>query len=183
MAAQPPTHRGKKPASPSEPAAKRSARRLAREDFEYVILRIYGFHRNAPLSGFERDLRKEAASSGAHVSFEPFVDRFALPTLLRTADIFVAPSRWPEPSGLTIGEAMATGLPVITSRVGGIPQVVGDVGILVAPGDSPALATAIALLADSTSHRTALGEEARKRAVANNWSRSWRQFEAALNEI
>jgi len=160
-----------------------AARRLAREDIEYVIVGSYGFDRNAPLSGFERDLRKEAASSGAHVSFEPFVDRFALPTLLRTADIFVAPSRWPEPSGLTIGEAMATGLPVITSRVGGIPQVVGDVGILVAPGDSPALATAIALLADSTSHRTALGEEARKRAVANNWSRSWRQFETVLNDM
>jgi len=160
-----------------------AARRLARDDIEFVIVGSYGFDRNAPLSTFESDLRKEAESSGAHVRFEPFVDRFALPALLRTADIFVAPSRWPEPSGLTLGEAMATGLPVITSRAGGIPEVVGNVGILIAPGDSAALASAIALLADSPSHRTALGQEARKRAIANNWSRSWRQFEAVLNEI
>ena len=54
-----------------------------------------------------------------NVKFVPFVDRSALPSLLRTADVLVVPSRWAEPSGLTVGEGLATGLPVIASLVGG----------------------------------------------------------------
>lgn len=53
--------------------------------------------------------------------------RWDVPDLLDTADIFILPSEL-EPFGLAIAEAMAKGLPVIASAVGGIPEVLGDTG-------------------------------------------------------
>ncbi|MBU4466156.1 MAG: glycosyltransferase family 4 protein, partial [Actinobacteria bacterium] len=105
-----------------------AVRRLERDDIEVVIVGSAGFDRHAPLTTYESSLRQLAAGVRSGVVFERFVERPAVSDLLRTADVFVVPSRWAEPSALTAGEAMATGLPVIASRVGGIPQVVGESG-------------------------------------------------------
>lgn len=156
---------------------------LGRDNIEVVIVGSHGFDREAALSPFERALRERAAGAGVRAVFEPFVDRFALPKLLQSADIFVAPSRWPEPSGLTIGEAMATGLAVIASKTGGIPEVLGDAGILVAPGDATDLASGLELLADDATARATLGSRARARAVERSWDRSWLQLKAVLDSI
>lgn len=161
----------------------RAAALLPAERFEFTIVGSIGFDRNAPLSPYERSLRKLADESGRRIRFEPFVDRDALPDLLREADAFVVPSRWREPSGLTLGEAMATGLPVIASRVGGIPEVVGDAGILVEPDDPDALAAELRRLADDPAHRTALGRAARARAEERDWSRSWRMLRAVVDPL
>lgn len=63
-------------------------------------------------------------------------------------------------------EAMAAGLPVVATRVGGIPELVEDgvTGILVPPGDPSALATALALVANDPGLRTHMGIAARRRA-------------------
>ncbi len=95
------------------------------------------------------------------MTFQPFVDRDALPPLLRTADVLVVPSRWAEPSGLTVGEGLATGLPIIASRVGGIPEVLGSAGILVEPDDAAGLSAALRRLADDPGLRLRLGREGR----------------------
>ena len=50
---------------------------------------------------------------------------------LQIADIAVLPSMWEEPFGLTIVEAMATGLPLITTRSGGIPEICEGVATIV----------------------------------------------------
>lgn len=157
--------------------------RLGRRDIEVVIVGSHGFDRGAPLSSFERDLRDRAATADVRVVFEPFVNRFDLPKLLQSADVFVAPSRWAEPSGLTIGEAMATGLAVIGSHAGGIPEVLGDAGILVMPGDAAGLASALTELADDRAARAELGARARARAEERSWDRSWRQLRAVLAKI
>jgi len=161
----------------------RAAALLPADRFEFTIVGSIGFDRNAALSPYERSLRTLADESGRRIRFEPFVDRDALPDLLREADAFVVPSRWREPSGLTLGEAMATGLPVIASRVGGIPEVVGDAGILVEPDDPDALAAELRRLADDPAHRAALGRAARARAEDRDWSRSWRMLRAMIDPL
>jgi glycosyltransferase involved in cell wall biosynthesis len=161
----------------------KAANSLARSDLEFVFVGSEGFDRNAPLSRHEEQLRRLVAEGSARIVFEPFVDRRALPGLMRTADMLVVPSRWPEPSGLTVGEGMATGLPVVASRIGGIPEVLGKAGRYVEPEDFRSLAAAIARLADDASLRARIGEAARERAVQHDWSWSWANLSDVLRGL
>jgi glycosyltransferase involved in cell wall biosynthesis len=67
-----------------------------------------------------------------HVRFEGFVPENDLPEYYRSSDVFVFPSLL-EGFGMVLLEAMASGLPVISTRTSAIPEVVGDAGILVEP--------------------------------------------------
>lgn len=89
-----------------------------------------------------------------------FVDD--VPTLLATASIFVMPSVRPEPFGLALVEAMASGVPCIATDAGGPRDIVrdGETGLLVPCGDVPALAAAIEQLWCSPSMRKRLAAEA-----------------------
>jgi len=84
--------------------------------------------------------------------------------LLSDADIFVHPAVWGEGFGLTIAEAMASGRPVVASRVGAIPELIEDgvSGLLVPPGDIEALCTAIQRLIEDPELRRQLATRARK---------------------
>jgi glycosyltransferase involved in cell wall biosynthesis len=81
-------------------------------------------------------------------------------------DIFVLPSRL-DMSPWAILEAAAAGLPVISTRLAGIPEMVidGETGILVAPGDNEALAKAIDELLASPILRKQMGAKARERVL------------------
>jgi len=87
-----------------------------------------------------------------------------------SADIFVLPSLF-EPFGIVLLEAMAAGLPVVASRVGGIPNVVLDAttGLLVPPGDSRALAQALEQLIFDPLLRRRMGDAGRLKAAAYSW--------------
>ena len=86
--------------------------------------------------------RVAATALAGRVELVGFVERPA--DLLARAAVYVQPSRF-EPQGLAILEAMAVGIPVVASAVGGIPEVVRDGvnGLLVRAGDPVALAAAI----------------------------------------
>ncbi len=88
-----------------------------------------------------------------------------LPEVLETLDIFVLPSR-SEGFGRANLEAMASGKPVVSTDVGGIPEVVidGETGLLVPPQDPRALAKAIIRLAEDKNLREKMGAAGRKRA-------------------
>jgi glycosyltransferase involved in cell wall biosynthesis len=88
-----------------------------------------------------------------------------VPDYLRSFDIFVVPSLTDRESfGVAAVEASASGLPVIASRVGGLPEVVldGKTGLLVPPGDIDALATAISRLLADPVLRVQMGQAGRQ---------------------
>ncbi len=86
------------------------------------------------------------------------------------SDVVVVPSICEEAFGLVAAEASACGLPVIATRVGGLPEVVLDnrTGLLVPPGDVLSLINAILKLADDKNLRLRLGNEGRKH-IENNF--------------
>jgi glycosyltransferase involved in cell wall biosynthesis len=154
--------------------------RMRRRDVSLTVVGSQGFDSRAPLSAYEQSLRAQAASLPGQVRFVPFVPRHALAELLRTADVLVVPSRWPEPLGLTVLEGMATGLAVVASEVGGIPEALGPAGVLVPPGDADALAAVLESLADDESARASLGARARSHALAHDWTWAARQLDETL---
>jgi glycosyltransferase involved in cell wall biosynthesis len=83
--------------------------------------------------------------------------------LLSLTDIFILPSVEREGLGIALIEAMASGLPVIGSRVGGIPEVIEDNtnGLLFSPGDAGELARAIDILSSDKRLREQLGSNGR----------------------
>jgi glycosyltransferase involved in cell wall biosynthesis len=85
----------------------------------------------------------EQLARGGDVRFTGRVGDDELATLRATASVALVPSRSAETFGLTAAEAMAAGLPVIASAIGALPELVGDAGVLVAPGDANALAVAL----------------------------------------
>ncbi len=116
-----------------------------------------------------RDYREKLRELIARLEIEDKVifagQRDDLSSLLQTLDIFVLPS-WSEGFGRANLEAMAAGKPVVSTNVGGIPEVVidGETGFLVPPHDPEALARAIIALAEDRKLREKMGQEGRRRA-------------------
>ena len=88
------------------------------------------------------------------------VDKY---NLLATAGIVVIPSLY-ESFGITALEAMQMGAPIVSSNIGGLPEVVGTAGYLVTPGSVSDLAAALLHMAENENLRQELGETAAKRA-------------------
>jgi len=125
-------------------------------------------------AGLDAGLRARAARSGADVRF--LGARPDVPELLAAADLFVLTSRW-EARALVVQEAMAAGVPVVVTAVGGLPELVADAGLLVREGDAPGLATAVGDLLASPARRDTLARAARRRFAAlpgeEDITRSW----------
>lgn len=86
-----------------------------------------------------------------------------VPELLGRADIFALASDW-EGYPVALLEAMASGLPVVATEVGGVPEIVGDAGVLVRAGDARGMSEALQRVASSPELRAELGARAAKRA-------------------
>ena len=119
-------------------------------------------------AAYLRELRAFARDK-ALTNYVTFHGRVAQETLIDyydRADILLNTALWQEPFGLTTVEAMARGLPVIATRVGGSAEIItpGVDGLLTAPGDAEALATAIRLLATDPDRRARLATCARRTA-------------------
>jgi glycosyltransferase involved in cell wall biosynthesis len=97
-----------------------------------------------------------------------------LAALYAGADVLAYPSR-DESFGLPVLEAMAAGTPVLASTAGGLPEVAGGAALLVAPGDEPALAAALARLLDDGALRADLAARGQARAAGFTWARAARE--------
>ncbi len=119
-------------------------------------------------------LRKHRVGElGERVTFTDAVSDEELRALYQSVNALVFPSR-ADTLPMVVLEAMASGLPVIASRVGGIPyQITEETGILVPPNDSTALARAMGELAGDPDRRTAMGAAGRERVMHTfDWKRS-----------
>jgi glycosyltransferase involved in cell wall biosynthesis len=115
--------------------------------------------------------KREAQRLGVadHVDLRGWVGPPEREALFSRADIFVLPSR-NEGLPMSVLEAMARGLPVIATPVGGLPELIEDGvnGLLVPPSDPQALTRAILRLADDRERREALGRAARETLLARH---------------
>lgn len=109
------------------------------------------------------------------VNSSPFCSRIVvtgyvadLDHLLRGAAVLAYPSLY-EGFGLPTLEAMAAGVPVVTTRSGALPEVVGDAAALVRPGDAEALGAALERLLTDEAERVALVERGHRRASMFTW--------------
>lgn len=113
------------------------------------------------------------------------VPHAAVPALLRELSLFVNPSR-AEAFGVAALEAQACGLPVVATRVGGLPEVVCDgvTGVLVPPEDPQALALALIELLRDPARRATLGRAARAWVAERyDWQHSLDQMVAVYARV
>ncbi|GAB2524526.1 hypothetical protein GCM10027267_21480 [Paramicrobacterium agarici] len=153
---------------------------LPRGDIDTCVIGSHGFDADSTLTAYERRIRSRAKTACSSIRFTPFVNRNQLPELLHAADVLVVPSRWNEPSTLTVGEGLASGLAVVASRVGGIPEVLGDAGLLISPDNPAELAEVLEKLADDLPFRHELREKAIARSRDHDWEWAWREFANVL---
>jgi glycosyltransferase involved in cell wall biosynthesis len=97
-----------------------------------------------------------------------WVDDDQRAALLAQAAVFAYPSLY-EGFGLPPLEAMAAGVPVVATRAGALPEVLGDAALLVEPGDADALAQALAEVLTDESRRAGLVERGHRQAGARRW--------------
>ncbi|MBT6049820.1 MAG: glycosyltransferase [Candidatus Scalindua sp.] len=120
---------------------------------------------------------KEVEHSGLknEILFLGVVKDEDLPALYNCADIFVYPSLY-EGFGLPPLEAMACGIPVVTSNTSSLPEVIGDAGIMVDPDDVNSLCETMCNLLTDKELRCQMSKNGLKRAKLFSW-------EKAANEI
>jgi len=128
--------------------------------------------------------RIDRLSMRRRVSLLGDLDRDALERQYARADVFVLPS-YLEGYGMALAEAVAFGLPVVSTTAGAIPETVpANASVLVPPGDSRALAKALAAVIDDPARRATLAANARAaRASLPTWATATGKFAAALDGL
>ncbi|MEO3863828.1 glycosyltransferase family 4 protein, partial [Acrocarpospora sp. B8E8] len=121
---------------------------------EKVVFVVAG---EGPLRG---ELEERIAAGGLPVRL--LGERGDVGDLLRVAAVYVVPSWW-EGQPLTVQEALRAGVPIVGTRVGGIPGMVGDAGLLVPPGDGKAIRDAVVRVLSEPGLAEKLGKAAAER--------------------
>lgn len=96
-----------------------------------MILGSSFFDNTKSEDAFIQSLKNKAKEIEKQIVFTGFIPYNQVPDYLQLGNIAVLPSMWDEPFGLTIVEAMAVGLPLITTRSGGIPEICEGVATIV----------------------------------------------------
>jgi glycosyltransferase involved in cell wall biosynthesis len=130
-----------------------------------VLAGSTGFGAEEALQRIEQSPRKHDIRVLGYVSDEILDD------LYRRASIFAFPSL-DEGFGMPVLDAMAHGLPVITSNQSALPEVAGDAALFVDPADTNSIANALTLLTSDESVRKRLSELGLKRSACFSWERA-----------
>ncbi len=163
------------------------SRLLPRKGFQHVIRAVRDMELDWQVNvigdgPYRSELELLAAGSKTPIKFWGWLDqrdqRFR--RLYETGAIFVFPSE-AENFPTVLLEAMSASMAIITSTAGGCPEVVGDAGILVAPGDVEAIRSAIVELIESRQKRERLAADALKRVKQFGWSIVARRYVGCYN--
>ena len=135
---------------------------------------------------YEAELRNLAQTEGVadRVRFTGFADD--VPAIMAGVDIVVHSSTHPEPFGRVVVEGMLAERPVVAATGGGINEIVadGETGLLVPPGDPPALAAAISRLLCNSAVASRIAESGRRSAIERfSIERSCCDMAAVLTEV
>ena len=154
------------------------AKALSIHDFEGELVCVGG----EPQADLRIRHRAEAAGVGARLRLLGTVADDALPAIYQGATLFAYPTLY-EGFGLPVVEAMASGVPVITSNTSALREIGEGYAQLVNPLDVEALARAIAHLMADPEHRKSLVELGRRRAREFNWERAARRTLAIYRSV
>ena len=155
-------------------------------NYKQIKLLVLGssFFENAKEDQFILKLRQKAETIKENILFTGFIPYKQVPDYLRLADIAVLPSMWEEPFGLTIVEAMAAGLPLITTRSGGIPEICEGVATIIDRENVVNnLATSILDLYEHPEKRKQMTSAATERARLFDKETYAKNFFAALEHV
>ncbi|MCL4503136.1 MAG: glycosyltransferase family 4 protein, partial [Deltaproteobacteria bacterium] len=132
---------------------------------------------------FLKELREQIARARGRVVLTGFIPPAEMPAAYLLGDVFVGPSQIEEGLGLVFLEAAAAGLPVIASRMGGIPEIVrdGETGLLLEQKDDfKELSEKILDLLRHQERRKRLGQQGREWVLKNF---SWEQIAGGLEKV
>lgn len=133
---------------------------------------------------FVRSLKDRAKAIEERIVFTGFVPYSQMPNYLLLADIAALPSMWDEPFGLTIIEAMAAGLPLITTRSGGIPEICEGIATILDRNNVVShLATAITDLYNNPEKRNKMSAAGFERAKFFDKETFTKNFYTALEDL
>ncbi|HEX5423394.1 MAG TPA: glycosyltransferase family 4 protein [Candidatus Acidoferrales bacterium] len=154
--------------------------------FSQIVRSLPGAHLTIVGCGLDRGevLRWIPADAQQSVNVIPFVPSAEMPEVYAAHDIFVFPSFF-EGLPLSLLEAMAGGMPVITTETCGMMDVVTDDwnGILIRPGDSQAIVDAVLRLTASADLRKFLGTNAHESAVSYSWEKVTSRLLSVLENV
>jgi glycosyltransferase involved in cell wall biosynthesis len=122
------------------------------------------------------------ASRPAGVRYLGYVPEDELPGLVAGASAFVYPSLY-EGFGIPVAQAMAAGVPVITSNVSCLPEVAGEGGMFVDPRSSEELVKALKTMLTSPTLREQYGRSGRRLAERYRWQTCARQSLAFFHKV
>ncbi len=121
-----------------------------------------------------------------HVKFTGFIEEKEKPFYYKASDIFVLPStRRHESFGIVNLEAMASGVPIVASRIGGVPDVVKhrENGLLVPPKDPDALAETLIYLLENEDLRKRMGEKGKAIVKSYTWEKVAERTEKVYKQL
>ncbi len=121
--------------------------------------------------GYQAEMLRQQLAGTAELEVVGYIADGALVDEYVRADMLVYPSLY-EGFGLPVVEAMACGLPVITSTGGSLPEIAGDAALIVDPLDEGAIAEAILRLSGDDGLRCELSRKGRARAQRFSWAES-----------
>lgn len=135
---------------------------------------------------FFSQLKEMAEPIKDRIVFTGFIPYRIMPSYLQAADVAVLPSIWDEPFGLTMAEAQAMGLPIITTRCGGIPEVVSKENAIMLETDEHFVDNLAAAILDLYQHpekRKQMSEASLKRSKLFDKETYAKNFFKALEGI